>query len=118
MMMWNTSEGGPCLIRPSGSDSADSPDTEHRTEECVDGYNKDWTPIISTSTDGCENAWADENNAIHGAAYKSPRAECVGPFSAVDQTDTTEIANRHATGWSNMFASPWEISSYWNFTTR
>ena len=118
MMMWNTSEGGPCLIRPSGSDSADSPDTEHRTEECVDGYNKDWTPIISTSTDGCENAWADENNAIHGAAYKSPRAECVGPFSAVDQTDTTEIANRHATGWSNMFAFPWEISSYWNFTTR
>merc|ERR1711874_58763 len=42
---------------------------------------------------------------------------CVGPFSAVDQTDTTEIANRHATGWSNMFAFPWEISSYWNFTT-
>ena len=25
---------------------------------------------------------------------------------------------RHTAGWSNMFAFPWEVSAYWNFTTR
>ena len=36
----------------------------------------------------------------------------------VDQTDDTEKWLRHSTGWSNMFAFPWEVSAYWNFTTR
>ena len=118
MMMWDTPEGGPCLLRPTPSDAADSPDTEHLPEECVEGYDEDWRPIISTGTSGCENAWADDDNVIHGAAYTDPQDLCVGPYSVVDQTDDTEKWLRHSTGWSNMFAFPWEVSAYWNFTTR
>ena len=119
MMAWDTPEGGPCVLRPSGSNAADSPDTEHLTTECVEGYNTtNWRPIISTSTYGCENAWADENNIIYGAAYTSPLGECVGPFSTVDQTDTDERLKRHSTGWNNQFAFPWEIGAYWNISAR
>ena len=118
MYLWNTPEGGPCVLRPSGSRASDSPDPEHETQDCVEGYDEDWTPIISRSTSGCKNAWADENNVIHGATYRSPLGECVGPFSAVDKTDTAERLKRHQTGWSNQFAFPWEIGAYWNFTTR
>ena len=118
MMMWDTPEGGPCLLRPTPSMAADSPDTEHLPTECVEGYDEDWRPIISTTTKGCENAWADEDNVIHGATYVSPLAECPGPYSSVDQSDYREVLNRHNTAWNNQFAFPWEIGAYWNFTAR
>ena len=118
MMMWNTPEGGPCVLRPSGSQAADSPDPEHHTVDCVSGYTEDRRPVISTETKGCEGAWADENNIIHGAAYEPPLDEVVGPYSAVDENDNQQIKLRHNTGWNNQFAFPWEISAYWNFTSR
>jgi len=31
--------------------------------------------------------------------------------------DTAERQLRHNTGWNNQFAFPWEVSSFWNFTT-
>ena len=47
------------------------------------------------------------------------KAECVGPFNdTVDSMTEKEKQNRHDTGWNNQFALPWEISSYWDFTTR
>ena len=42
---------------------------------------------------GCEKAWADEDNVIHGAAFTEPREPCLGPFSAVDQIENTEMRN-------------------------
>ena len=51
MMMWDTTEGGPCLLRPSGSRAADSPDPEHETTNCVAGYDQDWQPILRQSSD-------------------------------------------------------------------
>ena len=117
MMMWDTPEGGPCVLRPSGSRAADSPDPEHATENCVEGYDEDWRPVLST-TSKCAGAWADEDNIIHGAAYKGPHDACVGPWSSVDPADSKELQNRHNQGWSNMFAFPWEVCSYWNCSTR
>ena len=84
MMMWNTTEGGPCFLRPSGSASFDSPDPEHNTLECVDGIDENWNPIIRDSR-WCVNATADENNIIYGAAYGGRLGECEGPFSDVDE---------------------------------
>ena len=47
------------------------------------------------------------------------RAECVGAYNDTEDSMTEkEKQNRHATGWSNQFALPWEVSSYWAFTTR
>ena len=49
MMMWNTTEGGPCLLRPSGSRAADSPDPTHSTYDCVEGYDESGKPILRQS---------------------------------------------------------------------
>merc|ERR1712241_220587 len=119
-MGWNTKEGGPCLLRPSGANAADSPDPDHETWNCVTGYDQDWRPILKTESAPwiCKNAWADENNIIHGGKYKRAKDECVGPYNTtVDTMTEKEKMNRHATGWSNQFALPWEVSSYWAFTT-
>ena len=56
MYSWNTPEGGPCLLRPSKSRSADSPDPTHETQDCVTGYNEDWSPILKTTTYNCKAA--------------------------------------------------------------
>ena len=50
MMMWNTTEGGPCLLRPSGSRAADSPDPTHYTYDCVEGYDEHWQPRLRQSS--------------------------------------------------------------------
>ena len=46
MMMWDTPEGGPCLLRPSGSRAADSPDPTHQSWDCVEGYEESGQPIL------------------------------------------------------------------------
>ena len=33
-------------------------------------------------------------------------------------SDKKERQLRHNTGWSNIFAFPWEVSAFWDFTTR
>ena len=43
-------------------------------------------------------------------------AECEGPWK--ESLSEKEKQNRHNTGWSNQFALPWEVSAYWDFTTR
>ena len=40
----------------------------------------------------------------------------MGPWS--ESLPEKDRQNRHNTGWSNQFALPWEVSAYWNFTTR
>ena len=84
MMMWNTTEGGPCFLRPTPSAAFDSPDPEHNTLECVDGIDEHWNPIIRDSR-WCVNATAGEKNIIYGAAYGGRLGQCEGPFSDVDE---------------------------------
>lgn len=45
---------------------------------------------------------------------------CRVPLQAVcpDAEAASDPWLRHNTGWSNMFAFPWEISAYYDFTTR
>ena len=50
MMMWDTTEGGPCLLRPSGSRAADSPDPSGQTKGCVEGYDENRRPILRQSS--------------------------------------------------------------------
>jgi len=116
MYVWNTTEGGPCFLRPTGSSPFDSPGKDFNTDNCVANVDANKKPVISTSKK-CSGAWADDDNIIHGAPYKHD-SEIIGPFSSVDPNDTKERQSRHNAGWSNMFAFPWEISSAWDFTTR
>ena len=76
---------------------------------------QDLKPIISSSN-GCKAAKADENNVISGEKYKKPFSKIEGAYS--EATTAKEKQDRHNSGWSNMFALPWEVSAYWNFTTR
>lgn len=120
MYAWDTPEGGPCLLRPSGSDSADSPDPTHHIYTCVTGYEQDGRPILD-SAHRCRNAWADDNNVIHDAGYDDPLEVCDGPYSEVDREnpDNDDLVKcKHTTGWNNQFAFPWEVCAFWNCTTR
>ena len=74
---------------------------------------------VRTDLRACKNAWADGDNIIHGGKYKKARSEYLGPYNDTAGSMTEREKNeRHATGWSNQFALPWEVSSYWAFTTR
>ena len=117
MYSWDTIEGGPCVLRPVQGRAADGPDPEHFTQDCVNGYeldeNNNIQPIKTTGK--CSNTWFDEDMIIHGAPYKDPYDEVVGPYNS---SDPSEAQLRHGTGWNNQFAFPWEIGAYWNLTTR
>jgi len=117
MYLWNTTEGGPCFMRPTHSNAFDAPSKDFHTVECVDSVDGNSKPVMR-NTKQCADAWADENNIIHGAPYGNVLPECEGPFSDVDLDDEEERQNRHSNGWNNMFAFPWEISAAWDFTTR
>ena len=119
MYSWDTIEGGPCVLRPVTDKAPDGPDPYHFTFHCVEGYDQDWKPILKTDR-MCSAAWADENNIIHGAKYEGPWSEdyIIGGFNASLPMTPLEIATRHAVGWNNQFAFPWEVGAYWNLTTR
>jgi len=119
MYLWDTPEGGPCFMRPTGSRSADSPDPTHdQMKYCLAGFDEDWNAQANTKDPWCRGSSFIENNIQVGGKYMKPNAEVKGPFSEVDMNDTKERQNRHNTGWSNIFAFPWEVSAYWDFTTR
>eukprot|EP00493_Phyllostaurus_siculus_P000001 UN00001 len=117
MYLWNTTEGGPCFLRPTGSKSADSPSPKTSSNRCLGSIDADWKAQVDTKRGGCKKASFTDQNVQIGASNARPRGTVVGPYSEVDPNDNKERQNRHSTGWSNTFAFPWEISSFWDFTT-
>ena len=81
MMMWNTTEGGPCFLRPTGSGMSDSPNKELNTKNCVAGV-PDYAgnPVISTDN-GCKDVWVDDENIVHGASVSYEDYTIEGPYS-------------------------------------
>ena len=73
-------------------------------------------PVMNTNSKKCENAWADDDNVIHDGPYERNEDISGGPYS--DDLSSDEKQLRHNTGWNNQFAFPWEVSAFWNFTTR
>ena len=114
MYSWDTVEGGPCLLRPTSLMAPDGPDTEHYSLNCVEGYDRDWRPVMK-STKHCEPVWADEDSILHDSKYQEPYDDVEGPYNS---SDPSEKQTRHNIGWNNQFAFPWEIGAYWNLTTR
>ena len=114
MYLWKNS--GPCFLRPTGSSSYDSPDSEHNTNACVLKVDENGKPVMNKNSKKCENAWADDDNVIHDGPYERNEDISGGPYS--DDLSSDEKQLRHNTGWNNQFAFPWEVSAFWNFTTR
>ena len=110
MMMWNTTEGGPCFLRPTGSGTCDSPNKELNTGRGCAKMNPDGS-VEPT----CAGVTIGENNVIIGAPPSYSETCPEGNWSE-DET-RGEKQKRHNIGWSNQFAFPWEVSAYWKFTT-
>ena len=114
--MWNTSEGGPCFLRPTPPSSYDNPAAgEILATYCVDDIDSDGRCIINQEIKVCrENAWCDESNVLHDGGLTRVYPEAVGPWS--EDLPDVEKHHRHGQGWNNQFAFPWEIGMYWNIT--
>merc|ERR1719297_484603 len=48
MYLWNTTEGGPCFLRPTGSKSADSPSPKTSSNRCLKEIDSDWKAVVDT----------------------------------------------------------------------
>ena len=134
MFLWNTTEGGPCLLRPIRNQCWDSADPAHNIKDYCVGDMTTWgpdaTPVITSKH--CKppkaDGWIDTtdgNNILKGIPYMETFHKIDTPYADVDPTDFEndddykfELRRRWHCGWNNQFAFPWEISSYWNFTTR
>lgn len=111
---WNTPEGGPCFLRPVTGGKWDAPNKEMNTEKCVERLNEDNSVKMVDYHPECKNAKLDENRAVIGAEASYDSVGFEGPW----KEGLSDQQERHNTGWSNEFGFPWELSSYWNFTTR
>ena len=111
MYAWNTTEGGPCFMRPTPSTAFDGPNPDKISyngcvKEMVDGQ-----CVIDTGNPMCTDAYCDENNVVIGARLEGATTPVSGPYT---DESPMQIALRHGPGWNNQFAFPWEIGFYWN----
>jgi len=115
LMAWNTTEGGPCLLRPLPATAFDAPHPEKMAfHKCVKEVDSNGTCVIDAAWGKrCTNVWCDENHIEHGAKLAGVDPTIEGPW----HENATDLRWRHAGGWSNMFAFPWEVGMYYNFTT-
>ena len=113
MYVWNTDEGGPCVLRPIGDTCADAPAPDQLTyPKCVSKL--DSNGHCSEFHPSCKNAYCDENNVVHDGRISDPDPEVVGPWT--EDLSDIELQNRHNCGWNNQFAFPWEVGMFWNMT--
>ena len=113
MMAWNTSEGGPCLLRPTPATAFDSPNPDKMAfSHCIKKNSTGQCDKDERWGKKCANVTCDENGVQHGAALAGADPEVVGPWTE----EATDQTLRHSAGWNNQFAFPWEIGLYWNFT--
>merc|ERR1719468_814099 len=96
MYAWDTVEGGPCVLRPSGATAADSPNPDKITYgKCVKEVDSNGHCVLNTDDSLCKNVWCDENNVEHDAGLSGASPEIVGPWTE----GLTDQQNRHNTGW-------------------
>jgi len=115
MMAWNTSEGGPCLLRPIPASSSDAPNPDKMAfHNCVKEVAPNGTIIWHEGwSRRCKDTWVDDRGVEHGSPLQGVEPAPTGPW----HPNGTDHQSRHNQGWSNMFAFPWEVGMYYNFTT-
>ena len=118
MYLWNTTEGGPCVMRPIAPDSWDAPNPNGLGDtSCVVGLDENDECVINTSSRRmkrlCGNAKCDEDRIVSGMSKKRTQQKVEGPWKA----GLKDQQQRHNQGWSNQFAFPYEIGLFWKLTT-
>ena len=115
MYVYNTTEGGPCVMRPIPANAWDAPTSGQYVDlDCanVQGYGPKALCVGETSNQ-CSNA-SCENGIVRGGKLASVSDKAEGPWS--EDLSKSEKKQRHNQGWSNAFAFPWEIGMAWNLT--
>lgn len=113
MAHWNTSEGGPCFLRPTKASAADSPNPDKMAfPHCVKEVNSTGQCVIDEAYGRCKDVWCDENNVEHGAGLQTVDPLITTPW----HPNASDAMARHVQGWSNQFAFPWEVGMFWNFS--
>lgn len=114
MYAWNTTEGGPCFLRPTPATASDAPNPELLSfNNCVKEIDSDGKCVINNSDRRCMDAYCDENLVVHEADLEGASRSVSGPWTGVSPPD---ISTRHSQGWSNQFSFPYEVGLYWDFT--
>jgi len=115
MMVWNTTMGGPCILRPTEISAPDGPyKGRFQSPKCVTRVEEDGTCVIDKKSKWCKNAYCDERGVIMNSRMESKWTFYEGPWRF--SLPTREKSHRHATAWSNQFAFPWEVGMMYNFT--
>ena len=119
MYLWNTTEGGPCVLRPTPVGSFDAPNKKDVLwSNCVTGVDSDGQCKFRLDNNAwkrwCGKAWCDENNIVHDGKTAIQKSEPIGPWT--EDLSYQERQSRHYQGWNNQFAFPYEIGMYWNLT--
>jgi len=111
MYLWNTDEGGPCVLRPTSMGAFDNPAAGTMSDDCVDYVDDSGECHFSKK---CKSAWCDENHIVHDGNSAQSYPEPVGAWN--EDLDSIDKGRRHNAGWNNQFAFPWEVGFYYNFT--
>lgn len=114
MAHWNTTEGGPCFLRPTKAAAPDGPNPHRQAfPNCLKEINSTGHCVFSdTYKSKCANAWCDENRVEHGAGLDRVKPLIETPW----YPNATDEMARHTQAWSNQFAFPWEVGMFWNFS--
>ena len=113
MFGWNTTEGGPCFLRPTADRAFDGPNSEKMAyNKCLVKIKKNGKCKIDKSSRWCANAKCTKDLVMTGQKTLGRKSEISGPWSE----DAADFQDRHNQGWNNQFALPYEVGLYWNFT--
>merc|ERR1711892_50472 len=97
MYAWNTTEGGPCFMRPPPATAADAPNPDKvASNKCVTKV-ENGKCVMNTKERLCKNAYCDENLVVRGALPEGASRAVSGPWVG------------------NQSAFPWEIGMYYSF---
>ena len=85
MYAWDTIEGGPCVLRPSGDTASDSPNPDKLAyKKCFNRQlSRDKCVLDDEDSKYCKNAWCDENMVEYGAKLEGADNQVVCPFTWV-----------------------------------
>ena len=116
MYQYNTTEGGPCVMRPISDNAYEAPNKHKLTHpKCIKYIDKNGDCIPDSKFRKCKDAWCDDNKVVYDGGKQYIYSETVGPWS--EDLSNKEKLSRQAQGWNNQFALPYEVGMYWNFTT-
>ena len=97
---WNTTDGGPCVLRPTSAYHDDSPNPGVGIFNCYNGLDLEGKPKVTEFyPDGVPNL------RCKGVSFNDSGIQLGGGV----------FRKRYGLGWSNMFALPYEINLYREF---